>query len=111
MESLAWLRRKGRRSVVRTRTASILARTRRRVGGERSVLVLLPNEAFHYSFYLVGVDGYCWLGIARIVGVVGIDIANALHVLGFISLHNGRVSAQDPSPRLGRCSSYPYSGT
>lgn len=45
------------------------------------MLVLLPDEAFHDSFYFVGIDWYCWLSVARVVGVIGVYVANALHVL------------------------------
>lgn len=63
-----------------------MTRARRRVNGKRSVFVLLPDEALHHALDFVGVNGYGWFGTARVVGMVGIDIANALHVLGFVRI-------------------------
>lgn len=58
------------------------------------MFVFLPDETFHHSFYFVGVDRYGWLGIARVVGVVGVDVAKALHVLGIVRIRWSCLSAR-----------------
>lgn len=48
------------------------------------MFVLLPDEAFQRTLYLVNVNWYVWLHIVRVVYPVGGHISYALHVIDLV---------------------------
>ena len=66
------------------------------------LLVFRPYVPFHSTVYLVDIDGDLRLDISWVVCLVGLDVANALHVLpALISTRPGHTESHDSYIHLG----------